>query len=613
MRRITHIFYFFSLVLFFTALPSFVHAADPKPTIRDSSYAASYVSQSIVDPVEIEVGQTKTVVFRLKNAGTKTWNSLSQHSDGARHISAYTMEPRDRDSLFYGSTWVSAQQTGSITKDTKPGDVAELSIDFKAPEKTGDYVEHFYLAAENYTWVKGGYFFVKIKVLPKTTKVELEPETPVVPPVEQNQPTLGAEYQAVVLAQNIKSISLRGGETARVVLVYKNKGSAAWNGYALSGTAGFQDISWKTSTHIVEDDSVVAADGFVRKEVIIRAPQKRGTYTASLAIVLDDKVVSGSESDVHVTVTEDALGSSIGQPAQPAPPEEPRLSSEPRIRVGLTTPSNFIQVVSFDDEYTVLNGGNSMGILPKKKVAIIKYDNGSYSFQGAGLVFDTTSVIRLQPVNDPHATFTALNLNRGSGLEWVGKSNFNRYHGALEYQQGKVDKQMYLVNDLLLEDYTKGITETGTGAPIEFVKANLVAARTYAYAGRGKYPFFDTLGSTYDQLYLGAEVAEIKPDIAAAAEATRGYMVTYNNDIVTTPYFGRSNGKTKSWVDVWGGKVKPWLVPVVAKYDAGKTQRGHGVGMSQTDASLRAQKDGTTWQELLTYYYQNTEVKKIYK
>src|SRR3989338_7047864 len=521
MRRISHIFYFFSLVLFFVALPSFARAADPKPTIRDSAYAASYVSQSIADPVEVEAGQTKTVVFRFKNTGTKIWSSRIQHPDEPRYISAYTMDPRDRDSLFRGATWMSPRQTVSITKDTKSGEVGELSVDFKAPEAEGEYVEHFYLAAENYTWMKGGYFFVKIKVLPKTTKVQPQAETPTTPSVEQNQPTLGPEYQAGVIGQSVKAASVRGGETVRVVLIYKNKGPASWAGYALSSNAAFKDSSWKTDTHTMEDDSLVEAGGFVRKEITLRAPLKRGTYAASLAVTQGDRVITGSDSEVQITVTEDVAV----DPDQPSPvlpaEEETRLASEPRIRVGLTTPSNFIQVVSFDDDYRVLSGGDTVGTLTKKKVGIIKYNNGRYSFQGVGLVFDPAGIIRLEPVSNPHATFTILNLNRGAGLEWVGKSNFNRYHGALEYQQGKVDKQMYAVNDVLLEDYTKGIAETGTGAPIEYVKANLVAARTYAYAGKGKYPFFDTLGSTYDQLYLGADVAVIKPDVAAAAEATR--------------------------------------------------------------------------------------------
>ena len=52
---------------------------------------------------------------------------------------------------------------------------------------------------------------------------------------------------------------------------------------------------------------------------------------------------------------------------------------------------------------------------------------------------------------------------------------------------------------------------------------------------------------------------------------------------VITPYFTWSDGRTRSWTDVWGGSTKPWLVSVEAPYDVGKNLYGHGVGMSAWD------------------------------
>ena len=90
-------------------------------------------------------------------------------------------------------------------------------------------------------------------------------------------------------------------------------------------------------------------------------------------------------------------------------------------------------------------------------------------------------------------------------------------------------------------------------------------------------------------------------------------MVTYDSEIVSTPYFGNSNGYTRSWSAVWGGSNKPWLVPVRAHYDAGRAQFGHGVGMSQRDASLRAENEGAVWSDLLTYYYTDTVLERAYQ
>ena len=103
------------------------------------------------------------------------------------------------------------------------------------------------------------------------------------------------------------------------------------------------------------------------------------------------------------------------------------------------------------------------------------------------------------------------------------------------------------------------------------------------------------------------------PDVAVAGKETRGMMLSYGGDVVTAPYFGNSNGYTKSWKSVWGGSDKPWLQPVKAHYDAGRRQFGHGVGMSQRDAHLRAKKEGLLWWELLGYYYTDTDIAWMYR
>jgi peptidoglycan hydrolase-like amidase len=259
----------------------------------------------------------------------------------------------------------------------------------------------------------------------------------------------------------------------------------------------------------------------------------------------------------------------------------------------------------------VYNGDKKMGTLPKKKVAILKYVGGVYSVKGGGFNFRTNNHIRIEPAHNKRAVFTLLNFERS--MSRVGPGEFNKYRGAFEYRIGEKDGLKYIVNETLLSDYSAGIAETGKRDAIEFVKANVVAARTYAYISIGKYPFFDVLGNTYDQLFLGYKNEEFMPDVLAAAQATRGMIVTYNGEAVTTPYFGNSSGTTRAWHTVWGGKKKPWLVPVHAEYDAGRRQFGHGVGMSQRDAQLRAKDQGASWQELLKHYYTGISIELFYE
>jgi len=51
------------------------------------------------------------------------------------------------------------------------------------------------------------------------------------------------------------------------------------------------------------------------------------------------------------------------------------------------------------------------------------------------------------------------------------------------------------------------------------------------------------------------------------------FMITYDNKIVVTPYYANSDGRTRSWTEVWGGTIKPWLVSVKAKYDTMYTKK----------------------------------------
>ena len=92
-------------------------------------------------------------------------------------------------------------------------------------------------------------------------------------------------------------------------------------------------------------------------------------------------------------------------------------------------------------------------------------------------------------------------------------------------------------------------------------------------------------------------------------------MATYDNNVVITPYFGHAVCRTKSWTETWGGTTKPWLVPVQTTYDCQYYGSffGHGVGMSQMDASRRATAESAGWQDLVKYYYTGVKVEKIFE
>jgi len=255
-------FFIISLVFItsFAFSPSVVQAALPDVSIRDDSFAAKYVSQSISDPVKIEAGSTITVDIKFKNVGTKTWNASS-----GNYISAYTMEPRYHSSDFSASSWVSKSQTSKISGAVKPGEVGTLSLQLTAPEKTGTYTEKFWLAAENYSWLKDGYFYLKINVVAKTASVQ--EETKVTEEISKTEDvTTSNEYKAKQFILNTKNVTARGGEKVSVILGVQNLGTATWQKYSIVANspvslAGeslnnltFADATWKDNNTVLEKD-----------------------------------------------------------------------------------------------------------------------------------------------------------------------------------------------------------------------------------------------------------------------------------------------------------------------------------------------------------------------
>jgi len=516
----------------------------------------------------------------------------------------------------------------------------------KAPAKPGHYTEKFWLAADGYSWMKNGYFYAEIDIVPAKAKVgaEVDDEGTGQDLSVQDEQVLG--YQAKRLVVSRKKIKAKGGERVKLVVSFKNTGNETWQDYSLvanepTGLASvsqrltFADEEWNSQSAVVKGTKIVAPDGVVREKIYFRTPAKAGEYTLRLTLQADKHVFGDEAIEVPVTVTEDA-------PSHYNPPsfsttkiiasEKPRLNSEPRIRVGVwRNPEEEIQFRSFDDNYVVYDGTVQKGILLKEKLGILNYDEGIYSFEGLDkdggkINFTTNNYIRLSPENNPHAVFTLLNYKRR--VSWKGPINFNKYRGAMEYRSTQNNEDRYFINDLLFEDYVAGIAETSNISPIEYIKSLLTAARTYAYyvqqySTKHDARNFDVVAHTGDQLYLGYESEVLMPRVVEASKATRGYMVTYDidedpntlSDIVITPYFANSDGRTRSWTEVWGGTNKPWLVSVQTKYDArdGKKLLGHGVGMSARDAAVMADEETVDYKTILEYYYTGVEVEKIYK
>jgi hypothetical protein len=288
------------------------------------------------------------------------------------------------------------------------------------------------------------------------------------------------------------------------------------------------------------------------------------------------------------------------------------LITEPSIRVGLLSTKDQISFKS-EIDYEIYSGDEFVGILPGGETVKMKYKAGKYSLVSDSLDLESDIFWRLVPT-EVDGIFDLPGCKR---TVYGRKRFYCSYRGVLEYRYGPKSKMPYLINELLLEDYMKGITETDNNSAEGYIKAVLVAARSYAYKNISFVPptekrMFDVYASTQDQLYLGYNSEKEMPRVARFAQETAGEMVTYDSNVVTTPYFTHTNGATKDWKNYAGKKDRPWLMSVKCVYDKYKKMYGHGVGMSTHDALMRATKDDWVYVQLLKYYYSGTEVEKIY-
>ena len=158
-------------------------------------------------------------------------------------------------------------------------------------------------------------------------------------------------------------------------------------------------------------------------------------------------------------------------------------------------------------------------------------------------------------------TFTApLQVAGSGGVTTLG--GHGAYRGVLEFTPGTFSG-LTAVNSVELDDYLQGVVpaESPASWPLEALKAQAIAARTYAITTGGTTLYADTRS----QMYLGVS-AETPASNEAVAE-TRGQVVTYQGKPVVTYFFSTSGGRTEDVENAFGGSPEPWLVSVEDPYD----------------------------------------------
>jgi stage II sporulation protein D len=119
-----------------------------------------------------------------------------------------------------------------------------------------------------------------------------------------------------------------------------------------------------------------------------------------------------------------------------------------------------------------------------------------------------------------------------------------------------------VVNELGLEDYVRGVVANelspGGYPALEALKAQAVAARTYALKNRGQFlaQGFDILPTTRSQVYRG--LTSENPLSNRAVEETRGLIATYNGEPINALYTSTCGGRTEDSENIFNEAV-PYL------------------------------------------------------
>lgn len=151
-----------------------------------------------------------------------------------------------------------------------------------------------------------------------------------------------------------------------------------------------------------------------------------------------------------------------------------------------------------------------------------------------------------------------------------------RFRGAVEVHRG-TDGSLFVIGELPFEDYLKGIAEVPRRWPTEALKAQVVAARSYALSriaapsSRARALGYDLCATDACQVYLGTGVERGAwgERWARAVDETAGEVLLFRGRPAQTLYFSTSNGRTYGNDEVWGTEPVPYLRGVPEADDGG--------------------------------------------
>ncbi|MBU0577167.1 N-acetylmuramoyl-L-alanine amidase [Patescibacteria group bacterium] len=516
----------------------------------------------------------------------------------------------------------------------EPGDTANFDFWVQAPYEEGNH-SIFLRSKYNDTSIRGGVARYAISV---------------------SKPSLRAE----LIEQENANINLKPGQEKELTVSFKNTGNVIWRNKGPNAVyLGASNPRDRLSRLYYEDGWTNKYRSATLEETVIYPgetgtfkfkikPEDKGVYSEGFQLVVEnvgwivggnarytfrvfgDRVTSSTDlTDAEINHVR--ASSVITQATTTAPVEEesveeedteetaakPPLSGTPSedteetpFRVRLSYGGSSSKITSNNNfKITDGNGTQLFSVAAGNTASVRKVGNNIHVQVGSSS--KSGSVIRFVPIGNGIMEIVTME-NRPA---WNTSLNDNRFRGTIEVRV--VNGEAAYINELPLEDYLKGLGEVSNSDHFEKQKTIAVLARTYARfymeEENRKFPGLPYDGSDDPdifQKYLGYGLEARSPNFAGAVAITSDEVVTYQGELVKTPYFNQSDGSTRSAEEVWGWTNTPYLKSVADPWCAGLTKNGHGVGLSGFGASAQAE-EGKTYDEIIKYYYQGVEVEEL--
>ncbi len=286
----------------------------------------------------------------------------------------------------------------------------------------------------------------------------------------------------------------------------------------------------------------------------------------------------------------------------------------------------------------------------------------SSGIQTARVRIDGSAVVLMAGANSVRAATVTINGRRNEPVDFVlavPNRVSRHYRGTLEIRPAAGNLLAIVAMDRETAVASVVAAESTPGTPLEALKAQAVAARSYLAAGSGRHHDFDSCDTTHCQ-FLREPPA---PDsaVAKAVAATRGLVLAYDSRPFAAMYTRSCGGQTHTPAEL---KLPPatypyysveceycrahparWISRISAK-DATAlhssdesarlklvrrlgwsavpsndfivkkenresilegTGQGHGIGLCQSGARAMAEK-GAGFRQILSHYYPNTMI-----